>query len=101
MMVDDYEKYFLGTQILSNNLGWNGDHTTCTAGDISNDSRKKTLDRINYYRRLAGLPTPINFFSGLTPMCQEASLMMHSNNDLSHEPPITWSCFSPDGMTAA
>jgi hypothetical protein len=101
MMVEEYEKYFLGTQILSSNLGWNGDPTACIAGDISAESRKKTLDRINYYRRLAGLPSEVNFDNDLTDMCQQAALMMHSNNELSHEPPPTWSCFSTGGMTAA
>ncbi|MBK8506398.1 MAG: CAP domain-containing protein [Saprospiraceae bacterium] len=101
LMVDEYEEYFLGTQIPGNNLGWNGDPSACKAGEISIESRLKTLDRINYYRRLAGLPSSINFDNSLTAMCQQAALMMHSNNELSHEPPTTWSCFSTDGMTAA
>ena len=100
-MVEEYENHFLGTQILLNDLQWDGDPTACIAGNISNVSRQKTLDRINYYRRLAGLSTTVNFDSNLTTMCQQAALMMHSNNDLSHEPPTNWSCFSTDGMTAA
>jgi len=101
VMVDDYETYWLGTQILSSNLGWDGDPTDCLAGNISVDARQKTLDRINYYRRLAKLPTEVGFEDSLTYMCQQAALMMHSNNQLSHEPPETWSCFSSDGKFAA
>lgn len=101
IMVQDYEKYFLGTQIPASNLAWDGDANNCFAGDISADARKKTLDRINYYRRLAKLPTEVGFDDSLTPMCQKAALMMHSNNQLSHDPDSSWSCFSADGKQAA
>lgn len=60
-----------------------------------------TLDRINYYRRLAGLPTEVRFDDSLTSMCQQAALMMHINNELSHEPDASWSCYSDDGKLAA
>ncbi|MCB0685872.1 MAG: hypothetical protein KDC53_05090 [Saprospiraceae bacterium] len=101
LMVEDYEQYFLGTQVLNSNLGWDGDVNQCIAGNISADARKKTLERINYFRQLVHLPTSIGMDDDLTNMCQKAALMMHSNNQLSHDPDENWSCFSSEGKTAA
>lgn len=100
-MVEDYEKYFLGTQIINTTLSWNGDANNCVPGQITAQARQMTLDRINYYRRLAKLPTEVGFDDALTDMCQQAALMMHSNNELSHDPDSTWYCFSADGRLAA
>lgn len=101
LMVDDYQRYFTGTQISSIDLDWSGKPESCQAGIVSVDARQKTLARINYYRRLVKLPTEVEFDSSLTAMCQQAALMMHSNNQLSHEPEDSWTCFSSDGKKAA
>lgn len=100
-MVEDYFRYFEGTRVRNSDLAWSGDASTCQAGDISVTARQMTLERINYFRRLAKLKTAIGFDPSLTSMCQQAALMMHRNNQLSHEPEDNWFCFSNGGKTAA
>jgi hypothetical protein len=100
-VVEDYLRYFEGTQVRTSDLAWSGDASTCKAGDISIAARQMTLERINYFRRLAKLPTAIGFDTSLTSMCQRAALIMHRNNRLSHEPEENWFCYSNEGKTAA
>jgi len=101
-IIDDFIQNHKGTDIFSTeDLGWSGDADECVAGTISASALAKTLQRINYYRRLAKLTTEVTFDTSLTAMCQEAALMMHSNNALMHDPPNSWKCYSDDGKKAA
>jgi hypothetical protein len=100
-MVEEYMTHFIGSEVKINDLGWSGDEKNCLAGTISDNARLHTLNRINYFRRLAKLPTEVSFDETLTPMCQEAALIMHSNNQLSHAPPPDWSCYTEEGKLAA
>ncbi len=100
-MVDDYEQYFLGTQISTAELDWTGDDQSCEPGHVSNMAMQAMVERINYYRRLAKVGTEISLDTSLTDMCQKAALIMHSNNELDHNPPMGWSCWTEDGKKAA
>ena len=100
-MVSDYKTSFLGSHVSTTELGWTGDQQSCQSGDISKIAKEKTLMRINYYRRLAKIPTEIAFDETLSQMCQEAAVIMHSNNQLTHAPTKEWSCFSENGKLAA
>ena len=62
-IVDDYNTIYLGSQVLPAQLGWTGDVSTCNPGTISALSLDNTLDRINYFRNLVGLPSNITFDS--------------------------------------
>jgi hypothetical protein len=98
-VLNDYTNYYLGSNVTD--CGWTGNTSTCTPGTMSSDAISKTLLRINYFRKCAGLPTSVTFDAGENAKCQEAALMMDANNDLNHDPPATWSCYTDDGHTAA
>ncbi|MBR9860369.1 hypothetical protein GYB22_06400, partial [bacterium] len=60
----------------------------------------KVLNRINYFRRNAGVPE-VFFDAATNEYCQAAALMMESNDKLDHEPSKSWRCFTADGAYAA
>ena len=82
-------------------LGWNGDVASCARGTTTASFKDLVLTRINYFRAMAGVPAGISFNSGNNDKCQEAALMMSANNSLSHFPPTSWLCFTPEGADAA
>lgn len=99
MVIWDYENNYLKSDVAV--LGWTGDVTSCKAGTISADIHKKVLQRINYFRRLVGLPGNVVLDTNKNKKCQEAALMMHSNNEVNHAPPMPWSCWTQNGADAA
>lgn len=100
-MVLDYNTNYLGSNVTDEELGWTGNVATCNAGEISSLAQTRTLQRLNYFRHLAGLPNAIALDSVKNKHCQEAALMMDANNDIDHSPPNSWSCYSVDGAKAA
>lgn len=78
-----------------------GDVESCLAGTTDPAFRDLVALRINYYRAMAGVPGGIAFDEGNNAKDQEAALMMSANNNLSHDPPETWACYSADGDEAA
>jgi len=87
----------------SNQYGadWTGSTSSCNSGTISNEALANTLKRVNYFRVSAGLPTITHFDTELNAKCQKGALMMYANQELSHTPPTTWSCYTQDGYDAA
>jgi|TARA_B100000959_G_scaffold280401_1_gene342150 uncharacterized protein YkwD len=100
-IAENYNTIYLGSQVLPAQLGWTGDVITCNPGTISTLSLDNTLDRINYFRDLVGLPSNITFDPLLNQKCQEAALMMDANNSVNHNPPPTWLCYTTNGDDAA
>ena len=79
---------------------WNGRVGGCNQGTIDREIQNKVVDRINYFRRNAGVPEVL-FDEATNEYCQKAALMMTANNALSHEPSKTWRCWSSEGAYAA
>ena len=79
---------------------WNGRVGGCNQGTIDSKIQNKVVDRINYFRRNAGVPEVL-FDEATNEYCQKAALMMTANNALSHEPSKTWRCWSSEGAYAA
>lgn len=79
---------------------WNGSKATCNPGEIDDDIQQKVEDRINYFRRQAGVPD-IYLDPELNAWCQKAALMMEANKALSNTPDSRWSCYSEEGAHAA
>ena len=79
---------------------WNGDISDCSPGKISDKHLFKIQDRVNYFRRNAGVPE-IYLDPQLNGWCQKAALMMEANRVLNHNPNRKWSCFSDEGAQAA
>ena len=100
-LVNNYNTTYLNSSVSTAELSWDGNAELCLSGSVSLSSNQKTLDRINYFRGLVGLPQNIVFDNLLNQKSQEAALMMHANNSLNHYPPNDWSCWSEDGYDAA
>lgn len=83
-------------------IGWNGNVGACNAGTDSLAYQTATIDRVNFYRALSGLPGNISLL-GATEQTdtQAAALMFSANQMLSHDPPSNWLCYTDAGHTAA
>ena len=79
--------------------GWTGSITGCNAGHTATAFQAATLERINVYRAMAGLPGNVVLFPGTANQSadQQAALMMVANNALNHTPPTTWKCYTAAG----
>lgn len=101
-VIDDYTTNYLGTTVSTTELAWTGSTATCTPGTCSASATTKCLQRINYYRRLVGVPDNITFDQTTYEAgCQASSLIMHAQSNLSHNPPNTWACWTQLGYDYA
>jgi hypothetical protein len=83
-------------------IGWNGNVASCTAGTTSAAYRQATIDRVNFYRALSGLPGNVALNGGVEASeTQAAALMFSANHALSHDPPSSWTCWTSGGHDAA
>ncbi len=80
---------------------WTGSIGTCSPGTISAAYTTATLLRVNFFRALAGSASGVTFSNTYNQDAQAAALIMSANNNLSHSPPPTWSCYSSDGAIGA
>jgi uncharacterized protein YkwD len=80
---------------------WTGSVAGCNAGTTSVAYTDATLTAVNYFRAMAGLPAEIPHDATKNGRAQAAALMMSANNDLSHTPPMSWTCYTPDGAAGA
>ena len=96
--INEYEQVYLASNVA--NVGWTGKKETCTPGTVAAGINEKVMQRINYYRKMVGLPA-CTHDAVLAVFAQKASLIMHSNNMLSHNPTNTWLCYSADGRDGA
>ncbi len=82
--------------------GWTGSITGCNAGYTATAFQAATLERINVYRAMAGLPGNVVLYPGTANQSadQQAALMMVANNALNHTPPNTWKCYTAAGGDA-
>lgn len=99
MVLVDYEANFVGSNLA--NCGWTGATAGCNPGTVSQESHNKVVQRINYFRRLVGLPDNVTLNSDNSAKCQEAALIMKANNQLNHYPPSSWTCWTDAGYEGA
>ena len=92
--IDDYTNYYLAS---ASSFVWQGDFSTCNEGTITQSVQEKLMKRINFYRRLVGLPTNATLTTLLNEKAQKAALIMQSNLRSTGTPNPTWSCYSVDG----
>jgi hypothetical protein len=82
-------------------VGWTGNTSSCNPGGISPTFEADTLQLINFYRTMAGLPGEVIFHSIKNEKGQEGALMMHANGRLAHS---GWTnsdaCYTADGAEA-
>ncbi|MEQ8842166.1 MAG: S-layer homology domain-containing protein [Acidimicrobiales bacterium] len=80
--------------------GWNGDTGTCHAGSTSQAFRDSIVQRVNWYRRMAGLDT-VTERASYSAATQQTSVMMSAERALNHQPGGGWSCHTSAGAEAA
>lgn len=82
-------------------VSWTGSYDGCFAGDSSDELRQATIDRVNYFRAMAGVPAVVEEDPKYSHLAQAGALMMSAEGQLSHYPDSDYACFSTDGETAA
>lgn len=102
-IIADYKKEMRNVEFGSNFKAFDVSPSInkCIPGQISTNANSKVLSRINYLRRLAGIPDSSIFKTEYNKQCQAAALMMDANNTLEHSPPKSWKCFTQDGFLGA
>ena len=82
-------------------VGWTGSTSSCDPGEISPYIEADTLQLVNFYRAMAGLPGEVVFNSVKNEKCQKGALMMQANGRLAHS---GWTpsdlCYTTDGAEA-
>ncbi len=81
-------------------IGFTGDVNSCNAGTTSPDFRAAVAKRVNFFRNMAGLPDATQD-DMLSALAQPSALIQSANNELSHEPPKTWKCYTDVGAAAS
>jgi len=99
-MVDVYftENYLNAPQPA---IGWDGNLNDCFAGTLTVEYQAAVLKRINFFRRMAGVPDQVNLRTAYNEKAQAAALMMARNGKLNHTPPKDWLCYSELGYSGA
>jgi uncharacterized protein YkwD len=82
-------------------LDWQGDRDGCDPGTSSQDFRTATIDRVNYYRAMAGVTADVTEDPARSDKAREAAMMMSAQGELTHSPAATFACFTPIGQEAA
>ncbi|MEZ5014873.1 MAG: CAP domain-containing protein [Chitinophagales bacterium] len=99
-VMQDYAVNYIGSMTPYDMLAVS-DPDNCKAGKLSKECQDLFLKRLNYVRRLAGVPDQCVLREEWNKKCQDAALMMQANYSLSHGPPDTWSCYSASGYEGA
>lgn len=82
-------------------LEWAGDQASCRAGVSSAASHQATIERVNYYRAMAGVEASVVENPELSAWAQQTALMMSAEGLLSHDPGGDFACASPEGISGA
>ena len=82
-----YESRIARENYEENPLGytWNGDPSSCYPGYMEDSILRKIIQRINYFRRTAGLLDPVALNVNYNRACQEAVLFYEANKNLTHD----------------
>ena len=94
-----YEEIYLASAV--EEPQWTGSAENCDPGSIPQSVQDKVRARINFYRLMVGLPGDVTFDTDINAKCQAAALMFLKNQNLSHDPPTSWSCWTSEGYEAA
>lgn len=83
------------------NIGWTGSQASCSAGTTTAAFKGAVIDRIAFFRAMAGVPSAIGVTADTSAADQQAALMFSRNNAISHTPPSSWACYTATGADAA
>jgi tetratricopeptide (TPR) repeat protein len=79
---------------------WDGNADSCKAGSMSMEVVTRLEQRINYFRRMAGVDEEVFLSDQDNEFCRYAVLMCEANKSMSHEPNDGWRCYIPAGADA-
>ncbi|MHB9032020.1 MAG: CAP domain-containing protein [Anaerolineae bacterium] len=82
-------------------IAWSGSQTACAPGTTSLAYRSAVLQRINYFRAMAGVPADIILSDDYNRKAQAAALVMSTNRLLTHSVTEALSCYSQDARDGA
>ena len=77
---------------------WNGNVDSCQSGTTSTAYQLSVLQRVNWYREMAGLPG-VGYNSALNQYAQDGALISSAQGVLSHTPSSTAKCYTQSGYT--
>ena len=100
-VIRDYQENYVGSAFYIGRDEWGGSEESCTPGKLSPEIQKQFLQRLNYVRRVAGVPDNCVLRDSWNQYCQATALLMSANGDLSHFPPTTWNCYTKEGAIGA
>lgn len=101
---DSVANAYLGVFVPQSGIaaGWTGALGSCTSGTTAAAYHAATIERVNVYRALAGLPGNVTAMpAGAVQGAQDAALMFTANGQISHAPPTSWLCYTAAGAGAA
>ena len=96
-----YNAQYLASATSDSEIGWTGSVGGCQVGTTSAAYRAKVLQRINFFRAMAGVPSNVILNDESNSKAQAAALMMSAEGSLSHSPGIGWACYTADGASGA
>lgn len=79
---------------------WTPGAGMCGAGTMPMDAIDDTVRRVNLFRWLSGMPN-VSYDGSDHAGMQECAHMMSVNGMLSHNPPMSWTCWTSGGAAAA
>lgn len=107
-ILEDFKVNYYGSRVLRNvpssepnGFTWNGEATSCYPGNLPDSILKKVVQRINYFRRTAGLLDPVALNVNYNKACQEAVLFYSANGNLTHKLNENLSCYTGQASVAA
>jgi len=107
-MKKDFDISYYNTRVLmktSENLPygftWNGNVSSCYPGYLPDSILGNVAERLNYFRRMAGLENPIVLAGNLNSACQKAALFYSANKNLTHDLNQNLTCYTQEGADAA
>ena len=74
-------------------LGFTGNVADCDAGTTSQAFRDSIVQRVNWYRQMAGIDT-VTEDPSRSAAAQRKALIMSAEGKLSHHPPSDWACYT-------
>lgn len=80
---------------------WTGNVEACESGTISVEYQQQQVDRINYYRAVAGLEHAVQLDTEMSVEAQAAALIVKTNAAVHHNPSPDAACFSDTGATGS
>ena len=102
---EESRQFYRAIYGISSNVpsGWNGDTASGNPGTTTASFKEAVINRVNFYRALAGVPAQVTINSTFSAKAQQAALIMSANKALSHFPASQpgWVHVTADGAEAA